>query len=813
MQKIALFFSSRWQPFFVGGIKLLAGLCPFLLLLSIASAGPTKVSFHESVEPLLKADCTGCHSKASPSSGLLLDSVEGLRKGGSKFGSRIIVPGKPEQSALIGYLKGIHQPQMPQGMPPLSGAQIRMLENWISQGAVIDPIKLGWPYTPAPSVTPPLSSKTTMDLTNPIDKFVVAKLQSKGLHSSPPAPKAVLLRRIYLDLLGVPPSPEEVNTFFADASPNAYENLVDRLLADPRYGERWARHWLDLVRFAETHGFEADNVRPRAWRYRDYVIRSLNADKPYNRFLQEQIAGDELWPDDSDAWIATGFLRLGTYDELSADHPNRRQDQLNDITDTVSSAFLGMTVGCARCHDHKYDRITQRDYYRLQAFFTNMEWTDHRLISEVDPTTLVEKRKYESSKIEQLVAARKTLRDHYRKAMGNASANDEEIEKFLDTPVRKTENTEWQKLKKDEESAHSRLTPIDTLAEVVTDSTAQPPTQHVLLRGSLATPGDLVTPGFIAAFCGGKEVEATFTPPSTNKTSGARSALAQWLTSPQNPMTARVLVNRLWQHHFGVGLVETPSDFGRNGAKTMHPQLLDWLSQEFVRQNWSIKSIHRLIVTSKTYRQSVGVNPDAEKTDPQNRLFWRQNRQRLDAEPLRDSILAVSGGLNPERGGPSIYPQVGDEVLATGSTHKWGNSPEDQQRRRTIYVFQRRSLMLPITEVFDGPDLVNTCPRRNRTTIAPQALALFNGDFTWSEARRFATRIQSEATSTESRIDRAFRLALVRRPSAHERLLANNFIQKKRALHLKEGVADLDNAVWSDFCHVLLNTNEFVYVE
>ena len=797
-----------------------AGLIPLIALLAASSAARKEVSFRETVEPIFKSDCTGCHSKASASGGLSFDSPETFRTGGVKFGAKLIVPGKPGESALVAYLRGMHQPRMPLGLTPLSETKIRAIEDWIAQGAKIDAVKLGWPYLPPAPMTPPVlkdSARTNDRGRNPIDRFVLAKLKANGLQPAPPASKGVLLRRVYLDVVGMPPTPTEADAFFSDAAPDAYEKLVSRLLDDPRYGERWARHWLDLSRYAETHGFEADNVRPRAWRYRDYVIRSFNSDKPYDRFLKEQIAGDELWPNDSDAWIATGFLRLGAYDELATDPPQRQQDILNDATDTVSSAVLGMTIGCARCHDHKYDRITQRDYYRLQAFFVNTKWVDQTLPKEVDSVEIIQERNALREKTSALDKAIDAIRSDARKALGKADANDDAVDKWLDDPSRKERKAEWNRLHEESNAAHQRLRPIENSAEAVTDDGRNAPTHHVLLRGNRATPGDTVAPGFVAAFSGGKEQDAVIAPPAKDaRTSGARTALANWIASPQNPMTARVMANRLWQHHFGVGLVGTPSDFGVNGEKTRYPELLDYLAQELTRQGWSLKALHRIILTSETYRQSVADNPKAQKVDPQNRLFWRQNRQRLEAEAIRDDMLAVSGGLNPERGGPSVYPAVSDEVLATGSTHKWGSSPEDQQRRRTIYVFQRRSLPLPMVEAFDGPDMVNSCTRRNATTIAPQALTLFNGDFAWGESRRFAERLIKESGDANARIEEAYRLALVRRPTSEERTQASAFLDKKRKLHTQEGMTDpkkAEQAAWADFCHVLFNTNEFVYVD
>lgn len=774
---------------------------PLIGLLAVGSLGASgqkaentknakPVSFREEVEPLLKADCTGCHSGEAKQGGF---SVEGtaLFVGGTAFGKKVIVPGKPAASALIGYLRGKHQPQMPIGMPPLKEAQIQTIERWITQGAKVDEAKLGWPYlAPTNPATPRIKNPVMRDewVKNPIDAFVLAKLEEKKLFPSPPADKTTLLRRVYLDLVGLPPTPQETDTFLSDSAPDAYEKLLDQLLADPRYGERWGRHWLDLVRYAETHGFEADNIRSRAWRYRDYVIRSFNADKPYDQFLREQLAGDLLPNRTADSVIATGFARLGSWDELSRDPEGRWQDYLNDATDTVGAVMLGMTVGCARCHDHKYDKITAKDYYKLQAFFANTRWADERLPGEVDSP--------------ELVARRNALQEQLKEKRAQQEA--ERAEKGdTEEPKRKRKK---EGVEAEIDALNRQLGPIDSVAEAITDKNQKPITHKVLVRGSLATPGETVKPGYITSFCGDKEEEVT--------TGKARLELARWVASPQNPMTARVIANRLWQHHFGQGIVATPSDFGRNGAKPTHPELLDWLANDLIRSGWSLKKLHKTILTSATYRQSVGANPIAAKLDPANTLLWRQRRQRLEGEAIRDSMLAVSGQLNPQMAGPSIYPRVSGEVLATGSTHKWGNSPEDQQRRRTVYVFQRRSLSLPMTEVFDGPDMVNTCPKRQATTIAPQALAMFNGEFGWEQARHFAQRVAKEAGGDPSaQVTLAYRLALVRKPTPTQLAQAAAFLAKKAELHRAETKASPEQAALADFCHVLFNTNEFLYAD
>ena len=817
---------------------------------SATPAAAPLVSFRDAIEPYLKTNCTTCHNPGSPASGLDLDSTAALFKGGKKFGAKAIVAGNAKDSALVGYLRGQHQPRMPLGREAAPDAQIKQIEMWINQGAKIDAIKLGWPYTPPVAQNVPKVQNTAWTRT-PIDNFILANLEAKGLKPAPPATKTVLLRRVYADLIGMPPTPAEAAAFLNDASPNAYENLVDRLLADPRYGERQARHWLDLVRYADTDGFENDGERPRAWRYRDYVIRAFNQDKPYDRFLKEQIAGDELYPGDAEALTATGYARLAPWDSLSTDPPQRWQDFLNDVTDTTGSVMLGLTVGCAKCHNHKYDRISQADYYRMQAFFTPLKRQETRLPnSDTDPPALGQKLAEAQARLEPLRRKMKEMLDTHRAAIladkqkkakpgEQVTASDEEIEQA----IRKHKDHEYDQLRSDIERTEREIQPLEPIVEVITDEGRDAKPTHLLLRGDLHAPGPIVPPGFVASLVGGEEKPAVIAPPEKGGTTGRRAALANWIASTDNPVTARVMVNRVWQHHFGHGIVGTPSDFGRNGDKPTHPELLDWLALKFENEGWSLKKMHRLMLLSNTYRQSTQVNPLGVKTDGTNKLLWRMNRIRLEGEALRDSILTVSGRLNPTGGGPGVYPKVSDEVLSTGSTHKWGNSSEEDGRRRTVYVFQRRSLALPLVEAFDGPDMVNSCPRRTTTTIAPQALAMFNGDFSREEARYFAERVQREAGDDTSRqIAHAYEIALIRKPSPAQQTLALDFLQKQTRLHLQDGqkakpdgkqngtrtVADTSGqtsapdaktlkaaqqAALADLCHVLINTNEFLYLD
>jgi hypothetical protein len=726
----------------------------------------------------------------------------------------------------------------------------------VDPAAKVDRLPAGWPYTPPAAAAVPKVKRAGW-CRNPVDHFILAALEARGLNPSPPAGKVTLLRRVYLDLVGMPPTPAEADAFLQDPAPDAYEQLVDRLLADPRYGERWARHWLDLVRYADSDGFEYDKVRPHAWRYRDYVIRSLNEDKPYDRFLKEQLAGDELYPGDPDALVATGFARLGPWDEATSENNNpvyvaqRWQDYLNDVTDTTGSVMLGLTVGCARCHDHKYDRLTQVDYYRLQAFFAATSRTEETLPNDGnDPPTLRQKAAAADRHLQTLRQQLETLRERHRAAVlaekqksakpgEKLVATDEEVA----ASIKRTDGEVSQKLEDQIREGSSVLALYQPVADVAVDDGREAPKTHLLQRGELQTPGPEVSPGFIASLCEGSAATPPISPPPGGKSTGRRTALANWIASRANPMTARVMVNRLWQHHFGRGLLGTPSDFGRNGERPSHPELLDWLAVTFARgaggnwapgslepsapdlplarRPWSLKALHRLMLLSSTYRQSTRLDPVAAKADPENRLLWRMNSLRLEGEALRDSILAVSGRLARGEGGPGVYPPLSAEVVSTSVFQTWGDSPEEEARRRSIYVFQRRTLMLPLIEAFDGAAMANTCPRRAVTTIAPQALALLNDAFSRSEARGFAERVLTEAGADPARqVEHAYRLALVRQPTATETAEAREFLARQAALSLKGKTGPDDGerrsaavAALADFCLALINCNEFLYLE
>lgn len=660
------------------------------------------------------------------------------------------------------------------------------------RGADVSP---EWAYKPV--VKPALRAGAK----NPVDSFLPAK--------SSPAEKRTLLRRITFDLTGLPPSPEEMDAFLKDDLPTAYEKVVDRLLASPRYGERQALFWLDLVRFAESDGFKADDFRPTAWRYRDYVIQSFNDDKPYDRFIKEQLAGDEIDPESPAALIATGFLRHSPYEYNAVDVEQKRQDMLNDIADTTASAFLGITLACAKCHDHKTDPITQRDYYRFQAFFAGFWPTDEPILNRVELQAFEKKlAEWEAKAAEvkkELDALEKPVRE---KAMAKERFRfPKEYSDLIDLPDTKRDplqkqlamlverqvysrakvvatqmpaavKPQWETMTKRMAELEKDRPPAPPTAMCMTDVGTRVPTTYLLKRGSWRSHGEELEPGFLSAI---DDRDATVKP--TSRTSGRRTALAEWIADAKNPLTARTMVNRIWQQHFGTGIVGTSSDLGVTGDRPTHPELLDWLAAEFSR-TWSVKHIHRLILTSSQYKQA---------TFP---------RRRLDGEALRDAMLASAGLLNNRMGGPSVFPELPAEIKAAN----WKPSTDAGERnRRSIYVCVKRNMRYPLFSLFDSPDRVETCSRRFVTTTAPQALTLLNDAIVLDIAKSFGSRVLKEAgNDADAAIGRAFELALSRPPTTEERAAMRAF--------LKEHKGPFPDAV-TDLCHSVLNLNEFLYVD
>ena len=688
-----------------------------------------------------------------------------------------------------------------------------------------------WAFQPI--VAPPAPAvKSRSWVANDIDTFVLAKLEENHLTPNPPADKIILLRRAHLTLTGIPPTAEETHAFLSDNSPQAFEKVVDRLLASPHYGERWARHWLDVARYADSEGFKADETRPNIWRYRDYVIRAFNSDKPYDRFLQEQIAGDELFPGDPDALTATGFNRHFPDESNQVNIFLRRQELLNDITDTVGAAVMGLTVGCARCHDHKFDPILHKDYYRLQAFFANLKIDDELVLAdqqrrqEYARKQAVWSEKTASIRAQLAVFLKPRYEARYQERLGRFP---EEIQQIIVMPPDKRNPYEWQmfhkaktqlettekeavagikgddakryKALKAELAKYDDLKPEELpVAQGMVDNGTAVPKIHVLRGGAYNSPEEQVEPGFLTIL---DPNPAKIVP--VEGSTGRRAALARWFADSANPLTARVMVNRVWHHHFGRGIVETPNDFGVMGGRPSHRELLDSLAAGFMRDGWSLKKLHRRILLSKTWQQSSAHRVTAAAIDPNNRYLWRYPRHRLEGEAIRDAMLAVSGSLNTKMYGPGVFPPLPPGMVTRGG---W-KADEDaaESNRRSVYVFVRRNTRYPMFEAFDMPDTHESCGRRNTTVSSTQALELLNNEVVVSWAKALAARVRNDSgLTTESQVERAWKLVYSREPSAKERESALAFLNRQAT------VAGSADAAFLDFCHMLLNSNEFVYV-
>ncbi len=686
----------------------------------------------------------------------------------------------------------------------------------------------------ARSMVPPVKNREWVR--TPIDAFILAKLEQTGWQPNPPAEKRDLLRRMFLDLTGLPPTIEEQDRSLADDSPIAFERLIDDLLSRPSYGERWGRHWLDLVRYAETNGYERDGAKPSVWRYRDYVIDAFNADKPYDRFIVEQFAGDELPDAVTETVIATGFHRLGPFDDEPADFEQDRYDQLDDIIRTTSQAFLGITLGCARCHNHKFDPLTNHDYYRVAAVVNPLKRPlNGRTELDLPAGTLAQRAALmeRDRRIDEIRKQISEVRDSIRSdflASGKSALPAEAIAAFgiapdkrmppqKDLVARHSPQLEAELLAALPDDKRERVAELErqitSLREAspdlprgyfMTESAEPPPKSFLLFRGQAAARGPEVPPAVPVVLT--RESATISSPLSSHGTSGRRLAFARWMASASNPLTARVIVNRVWQYHFGDGLVRTPSDFGIIGEPPTHPELLDWLAHWFVHDaNWSIKKLHRLILSSSTYQMSKSDHPTYGEQDPRNVNFWRFPYRRLEVEAIRDSMLSASGQLRRTMGGPGVYLEIPPEVLAGNSDPNvvWPKFDEAASSRRTVYAFVKRALVVPFLEVLDVCDTTRSTELRNRTTISTQALTLFNGDFTNRQAKHLAERLQREAGDNATRqIELAYRLTLGRSvvPSelaTMQRFLADDAKSEDRRLKLEQ------------LCRVILNLNEFMY--
>jgi hypothetical protein len=868
---------------FVASLICASGLALAASTVRVSGAQET-VSFDRDIRPVLQASCETCHGELQMS-GLDLRTRESALKGGDHGAA--IVPGSADRSRLYRRIAGLDQPSMPMD-GALTVQQISVIKAWIDHGAHWD-VSTTETATAQPQRAAALAALENMEIpaaarnywafklpvkaavpnvpgfTNPIDRFLEKARQDKALKPAPRAARLTLLRRAYLDLIGLPPSPEEAAAFLADSSPGAWERVIDALLASPHYGERWGRHWLDVARYADSSGFEHDYDRPNAWRYRDYVIRAFNQDKPYDAFLKEQIAGDELDTKTDDTMIATGFLRAGPRVAFrEKDNPERRYEYLDDLIDTTSRGVLGLTVRCARCHNHKFDPIPQKDYYSLVATFFGYVETTHPLASRAEADAYQKKLKAIEDRQAALKAEIKKLeapyveklrQDAYRQfpenvqhAIAKPEAERTPGEQLLAQQVIEQVNPNGRAVDRvltPDEAAKKkaladRIAVLDKEkpkplpeAEIVTDGDYrfapngdgdeiigcpkcrisdatsgsflhsgqgryQVPPSYFLIRGDANARGSLMKPGFVTvATYGNPPIEIS---PTDGRTSGRRRALAEWLASPQNPLTARVIVNRIWHHHFGRGIVATLDNFGKMGDPPTHPELLDYLAVEFMNHGWSIKQVHRSIMTSEAYQMASAYDAAADRErDPQNQYLWRFRAQRLDAEIVRDSILAASGGINLTVGGPPVFPPLPKEILTSVSFGIWKKEEDGPDVwRRSVYVYRRRGLVFPMFQVFDLPEQNITAGARNVSTVPTQALTLLNDVFVLRHARMFADRVKKDAGGdVAGQIDLAYRIALTRPPTETELAVA---------------LDSMKNQSLVDLTDVLFNLNEFVYI-
>jgi cytochrome c553 len=835
--------------------------------------------FEKDILPVLTAHCLKCHGTTKPKAGLDLRTRAGMLKGGES--GPALVPGASAKSLVF---EMVHKGDMPPDKEgKLTAAEIALVKAWIDGGA---------PAAPASSPAEPVGRTITAEdrkfwafqkpvrppvprvrhaerVRAPIDAFVLAQLESRDLTLSPDADRPTLLRRVCFDLTGLPPSPEEVEAFLADTRPDAYERLVDRLLASPHYGERWGRHWLDAAGYADSVGGDNDPgqlfTREGMWRYRDYVVRALNDDKPFDRFLTEQLAGDEM-----DDWrsapvltaamrehlIATGFLRTSVdhTTEQELNRPFERYQVLYDTIENLTSNLLGLTVACARCHDHKFDPIPQVEYYRLLAVlkpvYNPEQWIQpqnrhlddvsarekeaidrhngeiDRQVAELNQQITAIRQPHEKRLFEaKLAAVPEAIRADTATALQAPAEKRNAVQKYLadklgpmlavppeevSRSLNEADRSKVDALGREVAALKGRRLPVGKI-QAAWEADVAPPT-HVFRRGNLMMPGTEVQPGVFTVLT--DPLSPTLIPvvDADAKTSGRRAAWARWLTRPDHPLTARVFVNRVWQHYFGEGIVATSDNFGHLGARPTHPELLDWLATEFVGGGWKMKDLHRLIVTSSVYRQSSVPQAGPVAVDPGNQLLWRMRLRRLESEAVRDAVLAVSGQLDRTSGGPPvpIEPHPDGMVVVSAKGLPTPTAPF----RRSLYLFARRNYNLTLLNVFDQPVMATNCTRRVHSAVPLQSLTLLNDAFMLDQADRFAARVAAAADSEPQRIEAAFRLAFAREPGPTEAAASAALLKKLRERYAGEDLspAEAERKALARLCHMLLCANEFLYV-
>jgi hypothetical protein len=768
-----------------------------LLLAPVLSAAP--IDYGREIKPILAENCYKCHGASQQKGGLRMDTAASAKKGGDA--GPLFEPGKADASLFLKVITGKHDDiaRMPYKKPPLSETQIALLKRWVDEGAAAPADekpenRKHWSFIPPQRIAPP-DVRQKEWVRNAVDNFILERLEKEKIKPSPEADRVTLIRRLSLDLLGLPPSVEQVDTFLRDTRSDAYEALVERLLESPHYGERWGRWWLDLARYADSNGYSIDAPR-QIWKYRDWVVEAINRDMPLDEFMIWQLAGDLLPKATLEQRIATGFNRNTQINQEGGIDPEQfRVESVMDRVSTFSTAFLGLTIGCAQCHDHKFDPILQKEYYQLYAFFNNTIEDGHgkgapsgmlEIPGEVEASESVEKELHETQadldrylnglgkevvKWEQELTeeARQKLKPEIRAAlklswdkMSFQQKRAVYIASKGSDPEFKARNAKLAKLEKKEPK------PITTLVMM---ELPKPRATTVFIKGDFTRPGDRVWPGTPSVLH------------TLEKTNGTRLDLAQWLVDTNNPLTARVMANRVWQQYFGRGLVETENDFGTQGSLPTHPELLDYLATELIKEKWSLKTMHRLIVTSATYRQSSKTRPDLKVVDPVNKLLARQNRLRLEAELVRDVALSASGLLSPKLGGPPVYPPQPNGVMSLGQSKRdWKPSTGTERYRRGLYTHFWRATPHPALSVFDAPDAFSTCTRRIRSNTPLQALTLLNDQQFYEMAQALARRVQEKGPEkAEQKLEYAFRLCLARKPGQDEMARLNQFYAQQLA--------------------------------
>ncbi len=829
----------------------LCSLCWLLFTPPLAADEP--VDYLRDIKPIFAKHCVGCHGPQKQRSGLRLDTAAGAIKGGDTGPG--VVRGKGRQSGLLKALHGEdNYTKMPPGKARPSAQEVRLIERWIDEGAKAPANEVAvaaqpghWAFQPIQRpALPAVQAKAWVR--NPVDRFILTRLEKAKITPAPAADRVTLLRRLSLDLTGLPPTPAEVAAFVKDTRPDAYERQVDRLLASPHYGERWGRHWLDLAHYADSNGFNIDAPRT-IWPYRDWVITALNRDLPFDQFVIKQLAGDLLPNATTADRIATGFHRNTLLNqEGGIDHEQFRIESVVDRVNTTGVVFLGLTLGCAQCHNHKFDPISQLEYYQFFAFLNNQDEPTLSLPTAAETKQLKQIRT-QIAGLQQSVKALDLATPGRQKAWEVALTPAQRtqlpraIKDILDTPDYQRDAGQKKRLadafrRADQArqvtgTAGAALAPLSltgpqhlavqlhpvVLRTGIEQRVAQlkkqepkiattlvlqerktPRTTHVHIQGDFLRKGKPVRPATPAVLH-----------PLPAKAAN-RLDLAKWLVDPANPLTARVTVNRVWMHHFGLGIVETENDFGTQGTPPTHPELLDWLAVEFRERGWSLKALHRLIVTSATYRQSSKTRPELATVDPRNKLLARQNRLRLEAEVVRDAALAASGLLSPKIGGPSVFPPQPDGVFRfTQVQRDWTPSAGPDRYRRGIYTHFWRSAPHPALTVFDAPESTATCTRRNRSNTPLQALTLLNDLAFYEFAQGLAARVLREAPADDAaRLRHAFRLCLAREPRPIEQQRLTALLTQLLAAPEPMDAQARRFAVWTTLARVLLNLDEFI---